>query len=160
MKNAFCAAVTLALILVLAGCTAPTTPTVPVSTPSPTETAPARPTGTLKADLFKNIDPQKFEQKFHLTIDAQGEQAVLFTDGTIDDLQIDYGTMDLDSNRFTTEYTLFSAEHLDSDSLVVISTYFPDVLSNIRIQYTGADGAITRYLAQSGKDGSILLTEN
>lgn len=164
MKKFLSALMSLLLLLALVGCNNPnpaadtTAPTV--TEPTPSTTALPEPAGTLKADLLQNVDPAKFAQTYQMTIDAKGEKVALYTDGMIHDLLIEYGSMGPEDNTFTPEYTVFSAKSVSSDSLIIICTYFPDVLPNLRVQYTGAGGSITRFLFQSGKDGSILLTEN
>ncbi len=164
MKKFLTTLMSLLLLLALVGCNTPNMPTgttVPtVTEPSPPETTLPEPAGTLKADLLQNVDPDKFGQTYQITIDAKGEKVALYTDGMIHDLLIEYGSMGLEDNAFTPEYTVFSAKSMSPDSLIIICTYFPDLLPNLRVQYTGAEGNITRFLFQSGKDGSILLTEN
>lgn len=116
--------------------------------------------GTVTAQLWNEADQTGFEQFYNVSIDDQGEAILLSTNGLVYDLTLEYGSWDMDGMVFYPSSTVFAASSLSYSDAVILHLYIPDVMSNMRLTYTTNEGAIQKYIFQSGKDGSILLLDN
>ncbi len=156
-------ALCLCLLLFAAGCGLPgpqmASASLDADSPitEPPDTVPEK--GTLSAMLSSGVDSSRFSQVMEVVQDAEGEQVALWSDGEITDLRIDFGLMDPEGISFCPSGPGFTASSLSADQLILLRLYFSDTSPSVRIQYTGAQGEIVRYLFQSGKDGSILMLE-
>lgn len=115
------------------------------------------PNGQLEVLRFTQADAGRFEQFAELYLDREGGTYLLHSTGLIYDLTIESGFWNMDGTVFTPERTVFRADSLVTSDAVMIQTDVPDVLPNLRITYTGADGAVTVYLSANGEDGTPLL---
>lgn len=82
----------------------------------------------------------------------------LATTGNVRDVVVELVTS-YDGENYTTLGTLFTASFLEGGKTVRLMVDLPDVIPNLRLTYTGANGTQVRYITQSGEDGSILLLE-
>ncbi len=115
--------------------------------------------GIMKAQLSSEADFSKFQSYAEVIQDSFGEQFLLSTDGAVTDVRIEMGAWDENGIVFTPTATIFACDGMSSSSAVVVQFSFPDVLPGLRLQYTSEGVHYTKYLFQSGKDGSILLTD-
>lgn len=116
-------------------------------------------TGAVDAVLFGQTDPTQFEQFAEVIIDREGEAVLLHTEGLVFDVTIEYGQWNGEGTVFTPTVTVFAASNLTPYDGVLLQAYFPDVMPNLRLTYTTAEGVVQKYIFQSGKDGSILLVD-
>lgn len=153
MKKFICLLLSLLVMLTLFACSS-------ASGSSTVQSVPAQPSGTLLVSQADAIDPNGFDQVFTAMLDPDGEHIALHTDGLLQDFALEFGNMDDTGMVFQPEYTIFSAKQFTADTLICLNTYFSDTMPTLRVSFTGAEGSQVLYLFQSGKDGSILLTEN
>lgn len=117
---------------------------------------------SFNAALEQQIQPSNFSDVYPVTIDAEGESVALFPGCSVYDVRLEMGSIPVYApDQFLVERTVFAAERLDMDDLILVHVQFPDVGAKLRLSMRGSDG--TRrcvYLTQSGEDGSILLSEN
>lgn len=138
--------------------TPPATPEV-VSPVTPEVTPERQANGTLYTSTMYNIDIDKYNNVYSKEIDKDAAQFALYTDGLIKNFTITKVSMDFDTLKYKDEEQLFSFDTFDTDSVVVIRTFFADIAAHLKVTYTTDTGTIVRYLKQSGKDDSILLLE-
>ena len=117
----------------------------------PPETAATN--GFLSAALAGNRTPD-----FQATLDANGEKIDLTVGGTVTQVLVET-VESQDGVSYTLTGALFAADQLNDGQVLRLSAFLPDAMSNLRLTYTGTGGTVTRYISQSGKDGSILLLD-
>lgn len=117
---------------------------------------------SFNAALEQQIQQSNFSDVYSVTIDAEGESVALFPGCSVYDVRLEIGSIPVYApDQFLVEQTVFAAERLDMDDLILVQVQFPDAGAKLRLSMRGSDG--TRrcvYLTQSGEDGSILLDEN
>lgn len=116
--------------------------------------------GEIKASLLSQADASSIKQFAEVTMDESGEQILLYTDGVVTNVRIDYGMWDMDGVDFLPEATVFAADTMTADEAILLTTYIPDVMSNLRLTYNSGEAETVVYISQSGMDGSILLLDN
>ena len=176
MKKTLCLLLALSLAVMLFGCgsqpadnsnpsvTTTTHTDAPVTTTVTTPSTTAQPTqpvpdGKVKTGLLSQVKAADFSSVDTLTTGKEGEDIVLYTDGLIQDFVVEVGEWDLDGVKFTPSYTLCKKAEMNPDTLVIIKTMFSDSMPHLRVSCRDKDGAFSRYLFQSGKDGSILFVD-
>ncbi len=103
------------------------------------------------------IQTENFDQIVTVTCDAGGEGVSLFAGATLYNVSVQMGHW-TPANRFVDDKVLIAANRLTEKDLLLIYTYIPDVLPNLRLSADCGDGQTrSYYIFQSGKDGSILL---
>lgn len=117
------------------------------------------PDGQLLAVLAGSVSKQDYAAVTEISCDLAGEDVALYADGTISDLKIHHGIQDPESGEFTASELLYEAQTMDDQTLLLMRVEFTDASTTVRISYTGASGQVVRYLVQSDKDSSIVLTE-
>lgn len=115
--------------------------------------------GTVEAVLAQDVDLDSFTQSAEAIMDAEGEQVVLYTDGMVSGLTLEYGTWDEDGVYFSPKATVFAANTLTPGDAIMLQTMFSDTMPHLRLRYTSDGEEFTYFLFQSGKDGSILLLD-
>jgi len=114
---------------------------------------------SINAARGSQIDPSEFAQVFPVTIDAEGEEISLFSGTTLYDVRLTLGSWV--NEQFLDTYTVFAANHLTSEDLLLVHAYIPDTQPNLKIAIrTSEEDHRTYYISQSGEDGSILLLDN
>ena len=159
-------ALLLALSL-LTACAAPaeTTPETTVETAPVTETADAQTSATkrpaeaglLHAAPADAPDLPDFDRIREITVDREGEEVLLYSDGRLKNFMLARGTLDPDTGNFSLSRVLHTAKILDAGEALRFTVQFSDTVPDLRITFTGADGDTRLFLFQSGEDGSILL---
>ena len=138
----------------------------PIVTPSktpeivPPEIPEKQADGILYTSTMYNIDLDNYPNVYPIELDKDATQFALYTDGLIKNFTITKVSMDFDTLKYKDEEQIFSLDTFDTDTAVVIRTFFSDTASHLKVTYTTDTGTIVRYLYQSGKDDSILLIEN
>lgn len=89
-----------------------------------------------------------------VTVDEEGQSVILSAEETVYNVKLMYADSD------SVMHPLWIRNYLTTGEAVELLTYIPDVMPNIMVEYTIADGTVvTRGIFQSGEDGSILLVE-
>ena len=115
--------------------------------------------GSVQAQLLSEVHLDEYTQIAEVTTDVGGEQILISSEGLIRDVQIQYGTWDESGTEFTVKATIFSTYTLSPGDGIMLETFIPDTLPNLRITYRSGSEQITQYISQSGKDGSIILLD-
>ena len=93
-----------------------------------------------------------------LMVDEDAEPIVLIPLREMREFALEYLEWSMDTVTPTVAMTLYTDAILSPGTNLRVSCYFADVLPNLRVRYTDADGAAQCfYLFQSGRDGSLLL---
>lgn len=117
------------------------------------------PVGDVSVVRWNDAEIENFNQIAEINIDADGEAFLLYTENTVYDVRLEVGSWSPYGDSFFPEYTAFASRSLTPGDAIIARVYFPDVLPAMRLVYKC--GAETKYffLAQSGKDGSIYLSD-
>lgn len=113
--------------------------------------------GNISAILFSDADISSYTQFHEVILESEGERILLHTDAAVSNIQIAAGSWTIDADEFIPEVTVFAANTLNSQEVIMLQTYIPDTLPNLQLTYTSGGTQVTVYISQSGKDGSILL---
>ncbi|MBQ6889528.1 MAG: DUF3298 domain-containing protein [Oscillospiraceae bacterium] len=116
--------------------------------------------GSVSAALFADAPLFQYRQFAEVIQDNQGVELLLSTDGAVTDVRIELGAWDATGTKFEPTATVFACDGISADTAIVVQCDLPDVMPVLRLHYTSQGTAYSRYITQSGKDGSILLTEN
>ena len=105
--------------------------------------------GIVLGDAGGAIDPETVNILDTITVDPDMQSVILSAEETVYNVRI-----------YTAERTLWQRNYLTTGEGVEVISSIPDVLPNIGVYYQLADGTeVTRGIYQSGKDGSIILSE-
>ena len=93
-----------------------------------------------------------------LVVDEEADPIVLIPQRNMRSFVLEYLDWDAAAMVPTVAMTLYAATYLSPGNNLRVSCYFEDVMPNLRVRYTNAEGeAQCFYLFQSGRDGSLLL---
>lgn len=97
-----------------------------------------------------------------LVVDGEADPFVLIPLREMRSFALEYLDWDFDTMEPTVSMTLYASAILAPGGNLRVFCYFEDVMPNLRVRYTDAEGEEQCfYLFQSGRDGSlILLTES
>ncbi|MBR3741276.1 MAG: hypothetical protein IKN04_12620 [Clostridia bacterium] len=97
-----------------------------------------------------------------MVVDEDADPIVLIPLREMREFALEYLDWDFDAMTPTVAMTLYAAAYLAPGNNLRVSCYFEDIMPNLRVRYTDAEGeAQCFYLFQSGRDGSLmLLTES
>ena len=115
--------------------------------------------GTVCAIRFQDTDLTNFTQIAEVILDPAGETFFLYTEQMVYDARLEVGSWDETGTQFTPSYTAFVAHTLSPGDAAMIQAYFSDVMPTLRLTYLSGNESKCFYIHQSGKDGSIYLTE-
>lgn len=115
---------------------------------------------TISASKFAETDVTGFSQITEAILDTDGEMFFLYTDGLLWDVQLDVGTWDIAGTEFNKQYTALLSHALSPGDAIMIQSKFTDVMPVLRLTYRIGTMTVTKFISQSGEDGSILLTDN
>lgn len=116
--------------------------------------------GTLSVTAFEQADLAQFTQLSELILQEGYQKVLLHADTSVTDVRITTGSWSKDGTVYTPEATVFAAAGLTPGDAVMIEADISDVAPSICISWQSGTETFTKYLFQSGKDGSILLTDN
>lgn len=92
-------------------------------------------------------------------VNEGGTEMVLSADGTIYDVRV-RGVSSSDGVTWYAGSEYLAVNRLTEGEGILISAMLPDVMTNVMVTYTAADGSTAAWgIVQSGKDGSVSLTE-
>lgn len=102
----------------------------------------------------------KGDKVAEFVINEEGENFALAADGTVYDVKVYEATMPYDG-YIELDDCLYYRSVMSDGEYISVTRYIPDAYCNIVIVYNDADGVEHSYgVAQSGKDGSVYLTED
>ena len=158
----------LALLTACAPAAAPEIiPETSAETAAETETADAQTSATkrpaeaglLHAAPADSPDLPDFDRIREITVDREGEDVILYSDGRLRNFMLARGTLDPDTGNFSLSRVLHTAKILDAGEALRFTVQCSDTVPDLRITFTGADGDARFFLTQSGEDGSLILIE-
>lgn len=113
--------------------------------------------GTL--DIALEGEPSLPTVVLGIPVDKDGTQMVLYAEGTVYDLRL-RGVSSSDGVTWFAGSEYLAVNRLTEGEGVLIRAMLPDVMTNVMVTYTAADGSTAAWgILQSGKDGSVFLTE-
>ena len=116
--------------------------------------------GNVSVELFNQTDIDRFTQTSELTLHPEGEQILLHSGNTaVSNVIIEYGAVSTEGTRFVPEATIFACATLTPGDAVLMNVSLSDVSPVLRITYRSGTQTITKYIFQSGEDGSIELID-
>lgn len=91
--------------------------------------------------------------------DRAGAEMVLWTDGTLENFRI-WRVSSSDGVTWYRGDCCYAANRLEAGQALGLMAMLPDVMTNVMISYTGADGStVYRGIGESGKDGSVFYMD-
>ncbi len=116
--------------------------------------------GTLAAELSESADAAG-SAAYVCDAGTGGLGAcVTFTaSGTVEDIELNAVTYLEYSNLYRVDGTLWYAERLSDGESVCVQTWIPDAMPNLAISWRDSEGEHTKYISQSGMDGSLILMD-
>ena len=116
--------------------------------------------GTLTAELSESADTTGSATYIYDTGTGGLGACVTFTaSGTVEDVELNAVTYLEYSNLYRVDGTLWYAELLSDGESVCVQTWIPDVMPNLAISWRDSEGEHTKYISQSGMDGSLILMD-
>lgn len=113
--------------------------------------------GTL--DIALEGEPSLPTVVLGIPVDSDGTQMVLYAEGTVYDLRL-RAVSSSDGVTWYAGSEYLAVNRLTEGEGVLIRAMLPDVMTNVMVTYTAADGSTAAWgILQSGKDGSVFLTE-
>lgn len=95
----------------------------------------------------------------HVAVSESGAEMILSADGTVSDVRV-RGVSSSDGVTWFAGSEYLALNRLSAGERVGITAMLPDVMTNVMVTYTNADGSTAAYgILESGKDGSVFLTE-
>ena len=117
--------------------------------------------GTLTAELSESADAAGNATYVYDTGTGGLGACVTFTaSGTVEDIELNAVTYLEYSNLYRVDGTLWYAELLSDGESVCVQTWIPDVMPNLAISWRDSEGEHTKYISQSGMDGSLILMDD
>lgn len=117
------------------------------------------PIGSVFAKLQSDVNIEQFTQIGELTLDNEAERIFLYTNLSVRHVRIEAGTWDMLGLSFSPSYAAFAAYGLTPGDAIMLETFIPDTMPNLRLSYQSQNNTIQHFISQSGKDGSIILYE-
>ena len=116
--------------------------------------------GALTAELSESADTTGSAAYIYDTGTGGLGACVTFTaSGTVEDVELNAVTYLEYSNLYRVDGTLWYAELLSDGESVCVQTWIPDVMPNLAISWRDSEGEHTKYISQSGMDGSLILMD-
>lgn len=115
--------------------------------------------GKLYTPLLYEKDLEDFEQFTELTVDVGGEKFLIHTDSILHNIQIRSGVWNEEGTSFVTTAVLYASNVLNSTDAIMVEVYLPDVLPILLLSVEYRGSVYSYFINQSGKDGTIYLTE-
>ena len=116
-------------------------------------------TGKIIAHRHSDVKTENFTQIAEITFDPGGEMIFLYSDTSVRNIRIEAGAWDVLGIAFSPSYTAFAAYSLTPGDAIMLETYIPDTMPNLRLSYQSQGKTLQIFISQSGKDGSIILYE-
>lgn len=114
--------------------------------------------GMMLAEAGDKLDRSGLKMLGTLTLDENMQSVVISAEETVYSVQL--VKLDNTFGENTFENIIWYRNYMTTDEAVELVLSIPDVLPNVMLRYTLADGTvIERGIFQSGEDGSIILTE-
>ncbi len=108
---------------------------------------------------FEGEGTPNFDKVYDVELDTQGQSLLFWADDTVKD--IDFTAVEYHETKgFIDADTLYTFKELQSGEAIRLRYYLPETIPNLKISFTLKDSSRFDFLiAQSGKDGSILLID-
>lgn len=114
---------------------------------------------SINAAKVDQIDFNSFDTTFNVQMDNGGEQIAIFTHTKLYQVMLSTGYWNAFDDQFHVEQILFAANRMTDQELLMVQTFIPDTLPNLKLTTNNGSEVETLYISQSGKDGSILLLD-
>ena len=116
--------------------------------------------GTLTAELSESADAAGSAAYVYDNGTGGLGACVTFTaSGTVENVELNAVTYLEYSNLYRVDGTLWYAGLLSDGESVCVQTWIPDVMPNLSLSWRDSEGEHTKYISQSGMDGSLILMD-
>ncbi len=117
-------------------------------------------TFSINAAKMEEIDADQFAEVLSVTLEAEGENVVIFSSETLHHVRLIQGNWTTE-DTFVPTQTIFAANRLAPNELLSVRTFIPDAMPNLRLEIGVSETEVrTYYIFQSGEDGGILLLDS
>ena len=89
--------------------------------------------------------------------DGMGAPVVLTARGRVEKVSLTRVSYMEYSDAFWPEQIVWYVSSLEDGETVCLRTWIPEIIPDLALSRTGAEGTVTDYISQSGKDGSLVL---
>lgn len=114
---------------------------------------------TSSVNILSDYDTSGYKV-LKLNLDGGGRTFAIVTDKTVYDVTVSSVTYDSDNEEFIINRALYKCNRLTNRELLEITADIPEVTPDLQLTYKLVDGStITNYISESGKDGSLFLSE-
>lgn len=115
--------------------------------------------GTIWQLKLEGDNTPNFTKYQEFAVDTEGQKLLFWADDTVKDItftEVEYHETD----GFEEKALLYKLDQLRPDTAIRLTYYLPETVPNLKLGFTLKDGSRMEFLiAQSGKDGSILLID-
>lgn len=115
--------------------------------------------GTLACQLLKSADASTYTQIAELMVNTHGDPFFIYADGAVRNVTIESGIWDDTGTVFIPDAIVFATYTLTPGDAIMVTAEIPDTMPNLRVTYRSGEEIHQAYISQSGKDGTILLTD-
>ena len=102
--------------------------------------------GRIHAKRFEDMTNNEFSQFAEIVLSENEEKILLYTDDPVYDIRIESGTLSLDDDVFTPEYTIFSAYGLSSGNAIMVQANISNTQPTLRLRYRTGNSIQYQYL--------------
>lgn len=112
--------------------------------------------GQAHSALFSEINPDKFNKYVELILDNQADNALLYTDGSIQNIRIETGDWSANGTYYTPKHTVFAASGLSYGEAILIEASLAGKLPTLHLHYETNGKYESRFITKD-ETGKIVL---
>lgn len=112
--------------------------------------------GAGEISCYFEEDAPAGEPLFTVTVDEGGARIVFRAEGSVDNVLLTF-VQTADALEFYENGDLAYVNRMESGESFTVETYLPELMPNLRLTYVSGGETVTRYVAESGEDGSVFL---
>lgn len=111
--------------------------------------------GTVQVAMFDDSALKKFTQFTEVVVDYEGENILLFTDGSAYDIRLETGSFPFAGAPFVPDHTVFASLSLTPGDAIMVKT---DLTQRLRLTYQSGGETISYFITQGQQAGTVQLT--
>ena len=115
--------------------------------------------GTVKGTVLKDT-AEEFTQVAEIVLDKNSDQILLYTDQTVQDVQLFSGSWSANGSAFTCEYTVFATDNLTPGDAIMVQADLTEELPQLMLEYTSNGKTTQTYISLDSANNTVVFTEN